>query len=139
LCLTRGRAKEKAKEAIHGHRYWSRIWTVQEVRLAKKAIVYNKNVRPAPLCVFTAIIPDRYDNEMHMPRRRGRRGIEGSTDRAVFAFELLSKKASVPHDLVYGLIAVYPDVLGQVRVDYQRPLPDVFRDLTRRVLTTKSV
>lgn len=103
--------------------------------MARKTIVYTTNVAPASLNIYKTIIPDRYNNKMHMPRR----SIKGKTDRAEFAFELQSKKASVPHNLIFALIAVYPDVLSKVKVDYQRLLPNVFRDLTRRVLTKESV
>src|SRR5690242_19200065 len=108
--------KARGKEALHDHRYWTRIWTVQEVRHARKAIIYAKGLERTPLDVYRATLPFPSHNVMHTesPLRQSQR-----TEISKDIFYFVRKKASVAHDLAFALIAVYPELLGSLVVNYQ--------------------
>ncbi|KAK8079064.1 uracil phosphoribosyltransferase-domain-containing protein [Apiospora phragmitis] len=47
---------------------------------------------------------------------------------------LMAKKAKSPHDLVFACRALFPETFGQIKVDYQRDLADILRELSARII-----
>lgn len=50
--------------------------------------------------------------------------------------EIMSKKASVPHDKVYGLLTMFKHLgLGDLSIDYDAPFQSIFASFTKRVIS----
>jgi hypothetical protein len=47
---------------------------------------------------------------------------------------LMGKKAKIPLDVIFACRALFPESIGQVKVDYQRDLIDVLREVTVRII-----
>lgn len=55
--------------------------------------------------------------------------IDGNTLR-----HLMGKKATIPLDVIFAYRALFPESIGQIKVDYERDLIDVLREVTSRII-----
>lgn len=119
-----------AKTLLTENEYWTRVWTVQEMALSTSCELYigeyrsmpATNVARMPLSVregFVAHLGRAHDD--HDPADR-------------LAITLLKHSAQEPLDYVYGLRAIYPDILGNIDVDYSRSAVSLFAQVARQII-----
>lgn len=142
------------------HPYWTRAWTVQEVALNENCWIYLGQREPMKMSDFGAML---WDVEGHMNRvseaviqqdrenkypvafQRGSPSTALTLHRCYFGSvgltmnqetleQLIGKKAKYPLDVVFASRALFPESIGQIKVDYGRDLVDVLREVTVRII-----
>ncbi|KAH9217457.1 heterokaryon incompatibility protein-domain-containing protein [Leptodontidium sp. 2 PMI_412] len=149
-------------EQLSSHPYWTRVWTVQEVALSENCWIYLGQLKPLNMLEFGVMLyeVEGYLNlrseEITQPDveylypiefKRGMPSaatilhrclrpnsfatdqIDGNTLR-----HLMGKKAKIPLDVIFAYRALFPESIGQIKVDYQRDLIDVLREFTFRIV-----
>jgi len=135
---------------LPNHRYWTRIWTVQELSLAKSFVVYVGGFGPlAGSALRDAIVGPGYPFRLRGNWATARlhldlphptnsyllpAGKSGAYNRHGVVLGLVSKDASDKRDLVFALRAVAPDILGGIPVDYDVKIDDLFVRVTKELL-----
>lgn len=119
-----------ALEILTANEYWTRLWTVQEMAVNPTCKIYIGQHRSIPAANMYRI-PLRHIGAAvsHLGSRKSKqRPAENLID------TLLQHNAGEPLDYIYGLRAVFPDVLGSIAVDYDRSANSLFADVAQRIL-----
>jgi hypothetical protein len=148
-------------EQLCSHPYWTRVWTVQEVALSENSWIYLGQLSPMKMLDFTVMLwevegyMNKRSEETAQPDleylypvsfKRGSPSTATSlhrtlrtgslaTDREDFGetlTHLIGKKAKDPLDIIFACRALFPESIGQIKVNYQRDLIGVLRCSQRR-------
>jgi hypothetical protein len=150
-------------EQLCSHPYWMRVWTVQEVALNKNCWIYLGQLKPMKMLDFTAMLSEvegymnkrseettQPDLEYLYPVSFKRSSPSTATnvhrtlrseslamdqrDLGETVRHLISKKAKVPLDIIFACRALFPESIGQIKVDYERDLIGILREVTVRII-----
>jgi hypothetical protein len=150
-------------EQLCSHPYWTRVWTVQEVALSENCWIYLGQLNPMKMLDFTVMLweVEGYMNKRSeettqpdleylypMSFKRGSPSTATSlhrtlrpgslaTDQKDFGEtlrHLIGKKAKFPLDIIFACRALFPESIGQIKVNYQRDLIGVLREVTVRII-----
>ncbi|RDW64068.1 hypothetical protein BP5796_10570 [Coleophoma crateriformis] len=146
----------KALVVLFRRQYYFRIWVVQEVQSARKAVVYcGPNV--IPWIVLDKVCDILKREEIHLQKifykspsfirtlvSGGPRGLQlsrySSTDLAPPLSELLlshkSKKSTDPKDKVYALVGISSSRNSFGPIDYSLSVRDIYTHTARHIITT---
>ncbi|KAH8662565.1 heterokaryon incompatibility protein-domain-containing protein [Xylariales sp. PMI_506] len=139
------------------HRYWTRIWTIQEVVLNENGWVYLALLRPMKFSTFhvflwevegflnvrleqlTSTIPENlypvsFSRGSPSCATRLHSDFDTTQEYDEVLPYLMAKTAKNPLDLVFACRALLPETFGQIKVDYTRNLPDVLREMTALII-----
>ncbi|KAG6355590.1 hypothetical protein INS49_003552 [Diaporthe citri] len=116
------------------HSYWSRVWTYQEFTLNPRCFIHLGDGKHAGISktdfikhfrdpVYGASIAQ---NTIHLARATTW-GNPISYESEIFD-SLPHLNCTDDHDRVYALKSVYPELLGQVTIDYKRTLAETYTD-----------
>jgi hypothetical protein len=130
------------------HRYWSRIWTVQEVALSRRSKIYIGDSRPISFeeLIYGYDVHEYYPdgNALMYNQDRSRMSLMFHSDCArhvrekavwdpshlvTIAASLVEKKSTDPRDICFAIKAVYPDLLGKIEVRYDRSVADIYTEV----------
>ncbi|KAL2059892.1 hypothetical protein VTL71DRAFT_10047 [Oculimacula yallundae] len=150
-------------EQLTSHPYWTRVWTVQEAALNENCWIYLGQLKPLKLLSFGVMSYDveGYMNlrseQLALPNseylypvghNRGSPSMATILHRSLritigegtnqisreLLNNLMGKKATCPHDIIFAYRALLPESIGQIKVDYDRSLIDVLKEFTFRIL-----
>lgn len=110
--------------------YWTRIWTIQEMAVNSSRMLYIDWHRPLPVQYLCQTHTNQL--EMLVPFLQDVQTSPNSVDTLVDT--LLQQNAAEPLDYVYGLRAVYPQLLDCICVDYGRAAGDLFTEASKQIL-----
>ncbi|KAJ2991518.1 hypothetical protein NUW58_g2485 [Xylaria curta] len=115
--------------------YWSRIWTVQEVVLSRRYVVYCGDYDPISGSDFMNriraglnLLNEPWDYMASYSLYPGNPLFE------VAPVMMAQKQATMPHDVVFGLRFLFPNSLGLIEVDYTRNYLDIYNEATRNLV-----
>ncbi|KAE9373089.1 hypothetical protein N431DRAFT_406382 [Stipitochalara longipes BDJ] len=139
---------EKGLDQITQHRYWSRIWTVQEVALSRRSKLYIGDSKPISFeeLVYGYDVHEYYPNgnALLYNRDRSRTGLMfhlecarhvrektvwDSSNTVTIAASLMGKRSTEPRDICFAIKAVYPDLLGNIEVRYDRSIEEIYIEM----------
>ncbi|KAF3025093.1 hypothetical protein E8E14_014564 [Neopestalotiopsis sp. 37M] len=120
--------------------YWSRGWTLQEfVHLSPKILCLSGETYPlrGGLEHLTKSF-DSGDMWMHVQSLEWSQWEEYGAERprllSISLPQFLLKETADPRDKVFALRALFPDIIGDITVDYDRAVEDIFTEATIRLL-----
>lgn len=142
---------------LASHRYWSRVWTVQDVAWSKNAWIYLTQLETLKLNTYILMLSEveGYVNlrseELVKPHvdflypvgyKRWCPSIASGAhyyidDTAINGETLrliVGKEAEVPLDTIFAYRALLPRSFGHLAVDYERNPEDVLREVTARLI-----
>jgi hypothetical protein len=128
--------------------YFSRMWIVQEIILARQIIIYCgvRSVLWSKLSILLDCIkdPELYDNissgtasrideslamDLHQNRRKWQ---EGTTNLEELLSSYMQSMCRDPRDKVYSLLGIAADCQsGELKADYNKSLETVYQDVIR--------
>ncbi|KAK0713341.1 hypothetical protein B0T26DRAFT_362784 [Lasiosphaeria miniovina] len=139
---------ERGLNQITMHRYWRRIWTVQELALSRRSELYIGDSRPISLeeLIYGYDVHEYYPdgNSLLYNRDRNRMDLEFHLDSARHvrekaawhssksvqtAVSLIEKSSTDPRDIFFAIKAIYPDLLGKIEVRYDRSAADIYTEV----------
>jgi hypothetical protein len=150
------RVEQGTHQLTDNHQYWTRVWTVQEVALNRKCWVYHGYSKPVSPDAFARSVnlidyylgfldvrsldntiasrawSHKYNNIIELHCLSHHR--EQHLDRNTFFQALIEKKATDPRDLIFGLRAIYPNILSKIDVDYSSTVERVFTEAAIAIL-----
>jgi hypothetical protein len=110
--------------------YWSRIWTVQEMMANASCKLYCGGLPSIPVQKLEHAPPDykrQVASHLHCPSEP-RQKVSSLIE------TLVRNSASNPHDYIYGLRSVHPDLLAKIPIDYNRNVIDVYAEAARNMI-----
>ncbi|KAK5655703.1 hypothetical protein OQA88_5636 [Cercophora sp. LCS_1] len=157
------RIQQAAKDAVPlgtsgsflpAHPYWTRVWTVQEVALARRCAIYAGGVGPLDLTTLKTALsrdpsaltgqwsmaishlslfcPDDVVMDYYLPSVRSIGNLDRKErDALLLIHSSCTKSATDPRDLLYALRAVFPAALRALKIDYDQTIAEVFVRATR--------
>jgi hypothetical protein len=123
---------------ICSHDYWSRVWIVQEIALAKKiSCVYELNCQQ--YCVdWTPFMENLsfwkgFEGALPFKLKKQREGRHGDTSRLEMLLANFSDaQCNEPRDKIYGFLGMAHDCQNDsIPVDYSKSLVDLYREVIK--------
>lgn len=116
------------------HSYWSRVWTYQEFTLNPSCFIYLEDRKPAGMSKTDFIKEFRNpligasiaQDIIHLARATTWKN--PISDQSQIFDSLPHLNCSVEHDRVYAFKSVYPKLLDNVIIDYERTVAETYND-----------
>ena len=123
-------------ENLGSRSYWSRVWVIQEILLAREAYFYCGQNYVSWTALYNAMCYAKGQHNGHSSAKEDGNGVllvkarlpqEGGRDNLLSLMEAFPlSDCSIHHDKLYGLLGVASDVpRGSIPVNYNASIPEV--------------